>query len=124
LLDWLFGPKAKARQLNSDARAIVQVARDGYRVETTRAMALLTRETIDDTRAYALARSEGPKLTIERLEMYHRNAKSSRDQVKLTAYTLAIIYLRAEGLGELAAPARAEIDQFYADWAHSVEPSS
>ena len=121
MLNWLFGPQAQARQLYKDARTIIAIAREGYRVEKTREMALLTRTTLEDARAYAQAKNEDHKLMLERLEMYHRGAKHARDQVRFTAYTLALIYLRAEALGAVAAEARAEIDQFYNDWAHAAD---
>ena len=48
------------------------------------------------------------------------NARKQGDQLGLTAYTLIIIYLRADNFGEACAPARQAIDAFVAQWAPDV----
>jgi len=57
---------------------------------------------------------------VAEFETFHREAKQAHNQVKLTAYTLALIYLRAEIQGDACAPARAAVDDFMDTWAHAA----
>lgn len=119
-LDWLFGEKSEARQLGRDARSIINSARVGYRTETQCEMALLTGTTLAQAHERGGDDPARYKPLIDYFKMMHRDAKHARDQTKLTAYTLIIIYLRAEQLGDMAIDARREIDEFIADWSHAV----
>ena len=98
-LDWLFGEKSEARQLNRDARAIINSARLGYRTEVQREMALLTGETLATAHERGGDDPSKYQPLISHFKMMHRDAKQARNQTQLTAYTLIIIYLRAEQLG-------------------------
>ena len=118
-LDWLFGEKGEARQLNRDARAIINAARIGYRPETQREMSVLTGTTLATAHERGGADPAKYQPLIDHFKMMHRDAKSARNQTQLTAYTLIIIYLRAQQLGDIAAEAREEIDQFIEAWAHT-----
>jgi len=117
--DWLFGEKGEARQLNRDARAIINAARIGYRPETQREMSVLTGTTLATAHERGGADPAKYQPLIDHFKMMHRDAKSARNQTQLTAYTLIIIYLRAQQLGDIAAQAREEIDQFIEAWAHT-----
>jgi hypothetical protein len=119
-LDWLFGKQGEARQLNRDARAVINAARIGYRPETQREMSVLTATTL--VTAHERGGEDPAKYQplIDHFKMMHRDAKSARNQTQLTAYTLIIIYLRAQQLGDIAADARREIDQFIEAWAHTT----
>ena len=117
--DWLFGEKGEARQLNRDARAIINAARIGYRPETQREMSVLTGTTLATAHERGGADPAKYQPLIDHFKMMHRDAKSARNQTQLTAYTLIIIYLRAQQLGDIAAQAREEIDQFIEAWAHA-----
>ena len=123
-LDWIFGEKAEARQLNRDARAIVNAARAGYRPETQREMSVLTGTTL--ATAHERGGDDPAKYQplINHFKMMHRDAKHARNQTQLTAYTLIIIYLRSEQMGDLAADARREVDEFIAAWAHTSTEES
>jgi len=41
--------------------------------------------------------------------------------VAFTAFTLVLIYLRAEAPGDACGPARDAIDGFLAEWAHAAD---
>jgi len=118
-LDWLFGEKGEARQLNRDARAIINAARIGYRPETQREMSVLTGTTLATAHERGGADPAKYQPLIDHFKMMHRDAKTARNQTQLTAYTLIIIYLRAQQLGDIATDARNEIDQFIEAWAHT-----
>lgn len=118
MLSALFGPAAEARRLGRDVHSILEATRLGQRQAVQARMALDTREALAEShrRGGADAQRYGP--IIEHFRMRHREARGARDEVALTACTLVIIYLRAEQLGDAAAPARAAIDAFVAEWAH------
>ncbi|MEM7404198.1 MAG: hypothetical protein AAF458_02850 [Pseudomonadota bacterium] len=118
--DRFFGPEAEARQLNRDAVAIIEVAREGYSVARTREMALLTRDTLEELSDRGGANAD-PDVMLGEMKMKHREARRSREQVELTAFTLVIIDLRARAAGEAADPARAAIAEFCQDWAHAAD---
>ena len=123
-LDFIFGEKAEARQLNRDAAAVVRSAKLGFRTEMQRDASLLTGSTLAEAHARSGDDPAEYKPVISHFKMMHREARMAHNQVRLTAYTLIIIYLRAEQLGDMAAPARAEIDQFIEEWAHAAESES
>ena len=50
------------------------------------------------------------------LKEAHRDARKRNDQAALSGTTLAIIFLRAQELGDLAQPACDAIDEFIARW--------
>lgn len=118
--DRLFGPEAEARQLNRDAVAIIRVAREGYSAERAREMALLTRDSLEELDDRSGANAD-PGVMLGEMKLKHREARRSRQQVELTAYTLVIIELRARAAGEAADPAREAIAEFCQDWEHAAD---
>lgn len=120
MLDFLWGKGRESRQLNRDAPAIIESARKDYRSELLRGIALLVREQLADAHTVLAANPARRDELVRQLQAKHREARRRIQQLELTGYTLAIIYLRAEPLGEAAAPARDAIDEFLSQWEHAA----
>ena len=118
----LFGDKTKRdiRQINKAAPEIIEYAHQCFRNEMVRDSALLTREHLD--RVHAIYKDDplGPKRAIAEYKNLHREARQRHDDAALTAFTLVMIYVRAEIQGEACAPARQAIEEFMAQWAHAA----
>ena len=115
-----FGKEAAARALNRDARVIIEDAREAYRAELVRDIALMARARLQEISGHLEAQPERRHQYLHELQRLHREARRAYQQGPLTAYTLVIIYLKSEPLGELAQPARDAIDDFIAQWEHAV----
>ncbi len=111
-LSRFYGDERRAKRLRLDAEEVIEIARTPARPERIQAIA----EHI--ARDLSLAHERGGPdparygPIIEHFRIQHRQAKQQRDDRALTALTLVIIYLRAEMLGEAAAPARECINAF------------
>jgi hypothetical protein len=105
------------KRLNKDAPNIVEYARQCFRVETVRAIADTTRQHLERAHAHYPGNREGWKQAVIDYERMHREARSGRDDVALTAFTLVLIYIRAEVQGEACRAARDAIDAFIDEWA-------
>ncbi len=86
-----------------------------------RDIALLMAEHFDRVEEVYSGDPLGPKRAIAEYESLHKEARRRRDDVALTAFTLMLIYQRAEVQGEACQPARDAIKQFMADWAHAAD---
>ncbi len=119
----LFGNKTKReiRQLNKDAPNIIVYSYQSLRTETVRDAALMTAEHLERVRQVYKDDPLGPKRAIAEYETLHKEAVRWHDDVALTAFTLVLIYVRAELQGEACAPARQAIDDFMDQWAHATE---
>ena len=69
------------------------------------------------------AKTNGEK-TPRWLKEAHRDARRRHNQAALSGVTLAIIFLRARELGNLAQPACDAIDEFIARWPVDEETSA
>ena len=114
----LFGDKEKreAKQLNRDVYTIIEQAQRLYSPKRLCYMA----ETVADLIARAHLRYGTSKVDLKRAHFdyrgLHKEARQKNDQVRLSAVTLVIIYIRAEIVGPGAFPAIAEIDEFIKEW--------
>ena len=119
----LFGDRTQRdiRQINKAAQEIIEYAHQCFRVETVRDSALLTREHLD--RVHAIYKDDplDPKRVIVEYKNLHREARQRRDDAALTAFSLVMIYVRAETHGEACAPARHAIDELMTQWAHIAQ---
>lgn len=116
-----YNPQREARRLNRDASAIIDSAIKSFPIEKVRDIALMTREHLGEAREHLEKHSEGRDQALYRFRQLHREARRRMDQVSLTAFTLVIIHLRAEPLGDSAQPALDAIDEFTGQWAHAAE---
>jgi len=114
-------PQREARRLNRDAPVIIDSAIKSFPVERVRDIALMTRERLDEAREHLEQHSETRDQVLYRFRQLHGEARRRMDQVGLTAFTLVIIHLRAESLGQPGEPALEAIDDFTGQWAHAAE---
>lgn len=118
----LFGGKAREiRQLNRDAPLIIENARESYRSELVHDIAVLVHAKVLEAKTNCGEDIACIKRALDHFRKLHREARRKNEHVGLTAYTLVIIYLRAELIGEECAPARAAIDGFLEDWRHALD---
>ncbi len=111
--------KREIKQLNNDASEIIEYAYKSFRTETVRDAAVMTREHLDRVAGIYKDEPPGSKRAILEYRNLHAEAQRRRDDVSLTAFTLLLIYLRAEVQGAPCLPARNAINQFITDWAHA-----
>ena len=127
MLDWLAGlfkdPAREARRLNRDTAAILESATAGYPIESVRDMAVMTAKEIGQAQAHLEMYPDARDEVLAGLTRQHRESRRRMNQVALTAYTLAIIYLRAQALGDACREAIDAIDEFTGHWAHAREES-
>ena len=121
LLTQLFNnPNREAKRLNRDAPTIIDSAIRSFPLHRVRDIALMTLESLAEARAHLDKHEQSRDQMLYRFQQLHGEARRRMDQVALTAYTLIIIRLRAETLGEIADPAGEVIDEFIGKWAHAV----
>lgn len=111
----LFGQNSKARQLIKDSQSIIRADELTYADKHL----LKISEVAGDSIRQALNRS-GAQVRREIIPRWlkeaHRDARKRNDQAALSGTTLAIIFLSAQELGDLAQPACDAIDEFIARW--------
>ena len=111
----LFGQNSKARQLTKDSQSIIRADELTYADKHL----LKISEVAGDSIRQALNRSDaqvkGEKIP-RWLKEAHRDARKRNDQAALSGTTLAIIFLQARELGDLAQPASGAIEEFIARW--------
>ena len=111
----LFGPNSKARQLIKDSQSIIRADELTYADKHLYKIS----EVAGDSIRQALNRS-GAQTKREKIPRWlkeaHRDARKRNDQAALSGTTLAIIFLQARELGDLAQPASGAIEEFIARW--------
>lgn len=121
VLAWFRDPEREIKQLNRDARGVVDDVFLGYPVDRAREVAVRTRAYIDE--AHEKAKNDVGRYgeVVARYRTLNQAARQRTDQVAMSSLTLAIIYLNAEMQGAPCAPARAAIDEFLGYWSHVEE---
>ncbi|MAN79569.1 MAG: hypothetical protein CMM77_14385 [Rhodospirillaceae bacterium] len=66
----------------------------------------------------------GYKRALDHMSRMHNEARKRRDQRVLTSLTLAIIYMRAGKVGDLAKPAIDAIEGYIDEWAPVADENS
>jgi hypothetical protein len=118
----LFDGKAREiRRLNGDAAVVIENARESYRSELVRDIAVLIDEKINEAKTHCGDDAVCIKRALDHFRRLHREARRRNEHVGLTAYTLVIIYLRAVLIGPECAPARDAVDAFLDDWRHAID---
>ena len=117
-------PEREAKRLNRDATAIIDNATRSLPVERVRETAVMTLEHLREAHEHLEKNTESREQVLYRFKQLHGEARRGMNQAGLTAYTLVIIHLRAEALGEAARPALEAIDEFTGRWSHALEPES
>ena len=128
MLDWIASllkdPAREARRLNRDTAAILESVTTGYPIESVRDMAVMTAKEIGQAQAHLEMYPDAREEVLSRLTLQHRESRRRMNQVALTAFTLAIIYLRAQALGDACREATDAIDEFTGHWAHAAREES
>ena len=119
----LFGNKSEReiRRLNKDAPNIIEYSYQSLSNETVRKAALMTAKHLERVHRVFEDDLKGAKRAIAEYQTLHKEAVRRHDYVALTAFTLLLIYVRAELQGEACRPARQAIDDFVDQWAHAAE---
>ncbi|NQU61542.1 MAG: hypothetical protein HQ512_10475 [Rhodospirillales bacterium] len=119
----LFGDKSEReiKHLNKAAREVIEHARQTLRAETMRDIAHLTKEHLDRVSKIYGDDPVGPKRAIVEYQSLHGEARRSRDDVALTAFTLVLISARSEKYKDRAQGVCDTLNAFIAEWAHAQE---
>ncbi len=118
----LFDSKAREiRHLNRDAPLIIENARESYRSELVRDIAVLVHQKVQEAKDNCGDDTVCLRRALDHFRKLHRESRRKNEHVGLTAYTLVIIYLRAEMVGDGCEPARASIDGFLEEWRHAMD---
>ncbi len=119
----LFGKKSKALQLIRDSQSIIRSDEIAYADRHLLKISAIASSSIQRAMTESAAKSNGDK-TPRWLKEAHRDARRRHNQAALSGVTLAIIFLKAQELGNLAQPACDAIDEFIARWPVDEEPSA
>jgi len=111
----LFGKKSKALQLIRDSQSIIRSDETAYADRHLLKISAIASSSIQRALNEYGAKTNGDK-TPRWLKEAHRDARRRHNQAALSGVTLAIIFLRAQELGDLAQPACDAIDEFIARW--------
>ncbi|NQV83140.1 MAG: hypothetical protein HQ494_04900 [Rhodospirillales bacterium] len=107
------------RRLNKDAPLVIEYTRQTTRSDAFRQIAGATARHLVHVRAVYEPTPTGLKRAIAEYQRLHQEARQQHDQISLSAFTLVLIYIRAEGMGEDCRPAMDAIDAFIAEWDHA-----
>ena len=118
----LFGQKSKALQLIRDSQSIIRSDETAYADRHLLKISEIASSSIRRALNKSAIKNEGNK-TPRWLKEAHHDARKRNDQAALSGTTLAIIFLRAQELGDLAQPACDAIDEFIARWPVDEETS-
>ena len=119
----LFGQKSKALQLIRDSQSIIRSDETAYADRHLLKISEIASSSIRRALNKSVIKTEGNK-TPRWLTEAHHDARKRNDQAALSGTTLAIIFLRAQELGDLAQPACDAIDEFIARWPVDEETSA
>jgi len=119
----LFGKNSKALQLIRDSQSIIRSDETAYADRHLSKISEITSSSIQQALSNPDIKTTKGDKTPRWLKEAHRDARKRNDQAALSGTTLAIIFLRAQELGDLAQPACDAIDEFIARWP-VVEESS
>lgn len=111
-------PEREAKQLNKDAEAILDSVVKGSPAVVARAVAEQTRAAIDEGHEKGRNTPELYQPLLDHYRTMNVDARRNHNQLAMSAFSLTMIYLRAEMLGSKTVPAREAIDEFLASWAH------
>ena len=119
----LFGKNSKALQLIRDSQSIIRSDETAYADRHLSKISEITSSSIQQALSKPDIKTTNGDKTPRWLKDAHHDARKRNDQAALSGTTLAIIFLRAQELGNLAQPACDAIDEFIARWP-VVEKSS
>jgi len=117
----LGGPEYDAKILIRDSKAMIEMIHGQHGAESLRKIAAETRARIDEVHQRGLNDIQFYGRGIETLTELNRAARARRDNIAWSGITLAIIYIKAEMLEGLGAPAKNTIEGFMQQWSHNID---
>ena len=111
----LFGQKSKALQPIRDSQSIIRSDEIAYADRHLLKISEIASDSIQRALNESGGETKGNR-TSRWLKEAHRDARRRNNQAALSGTTLAIIFLRAQELGDLAQPACDAISEFIARW--------
>ncbi|MEX0695136.1 MAG: hypothetical protein WD075_11880 [Rhodospirillales bacterium] len=112
----LGGPEHDARVLARDANALIDMLHKQHGTGPLIRIAGEARLQIAEVHRRGLNDTQYYRRGVEHLTELNRAARSRHDSVTWSGITLAIIYIKAEMLGELGLPAQNAIDGYIDKW--------
>ena len=112
MFDFLNSKKREARRLNRDSVAIIRADCRDHDAKHLERIAQQTKEYLQQARERSKHDPNADYRNLAYLETEHKKNRLYPSQVTLGAVTLAIIYLRAEKLGDDTKPAINAIEEF------------
>lgn len=112
----LGGPENDARILIRDARAMIEMVHGQHGPDSLRKISGEIKYNISEVHRRGLDDVQFYGRGVEVLTELNRAARSRRDNIAWSGITLAIIYIKAEILGEHGLPAKNAIDGFMEKW--------
>ena len=119
----LFGQKSKALQLIRDSQSIIRSDETAYADRHLLKISEIASDSIQRALNESGVKTKGNR-TSRWLKEAPRDARRRNNQAALSGTTLAIIFLRAQELGDLAQPACDAISEFIARWPVAEETST
>ncbi len=119
----LFGKKSKALQLIRDSQSLIRSDETAYADRHLLKISAIANSSIQRALNESGGKTSGDKIP-RWLKEAHRDARRRHNQAALSGVTLAIIFLKAQELGNLAQPACDAINEFIARWPVEEEPSA
>lgn len=116
------GPEHDAKVLIRDARAMIEMICGQHGPESLGKIASTIRERIELVHEKGLNDPQYYGRGVDELTELNRAARSRRDNISWSGITIAIIYIKAEILGELALPAKNRIDGFVDEYIPATPP--
>ncbi len=117
----LGGPENDARILARDAREMTAMVQGQHGPDSLRKITAETRYHVDDVHKRGLNDPQFYRRGVEALTELNRAARTRRDNIAWSGITLAIIYIKAEMLGDLGIPAINAIEGFMEKWPPAEE---
>lgn len=108
----LGGPEHDARILAKDARAMIEMVHGQHGEPSLALIADKARTQIGEVHRRGINDVQYYGRGVDELTELNRAARKRRDNISWSGITLAIIYIQAEILGDVALPARNIIDGF------------
>jgi hypothetical protein len=121
MFGWFNNPEREAKHLNKDSIAILDGIVNVSAAVVARSVAEQTQAAIAEGHEKGRNNPDLYQPILDHYRTMNAEAIQARNQIKMSVFSLTIIYLRAEMIGPKAAPARQVIDAFLESWNHAKE---
>ncbi|MCH9671028.1 MAG: hypothetical protein K0U93_06215 [Gammaproteobacteria bacterium] len=111
-----FGRAGEVRTLTKDAQSIIADAEGRFEDKRLGVMGTEIARHIGEGREWLSRPNMGHDNVLLHFKGQHREARRSQRDLDLSAYTLVIIYFRAEQIGEEAVAAKRTVEEFVEKW--------